>query len=110
MGDTDLDNWSNFTGGDFLKADDVKDEQHAFVVDNIGTIKREKGDNVKLELSDGNKEYNFEMNRTNAARAKELGIKAPKDLLGKKIYFRKVVVVNPKTKGEVTSLRIIKIE
>jgi hypothetical protein len=103
--------WDGFTGANFLKASDVKDEKIGFAVTSVDVFTDDnKEQKPRLTLGSGDNEYRFDLNVTNSNICKELGIKSPKNLLGKKIFFRKINVISPKTKKEVESLRISKIE
>ena len=111
MTDKSTDNWDNFCGSNFLKADQVEDTKDAFVVLTVDVFE-DAENNVKprLTLGKGEAEYLFDLNVTNSNFCRNSGITAPKNLLGKKMYFKKVLVNSPKTKKEVESLRICKIE
>jgi hypothetical protein len=107
----DLNNWTDFCGSNFLKASHVADEKDGFRVDTVDLFQDDEG-NVKprLILIKGENEYLFDMNVTNANFCKNQGIVSPKMLSGKTLHFKKVLVNSPKTKKEVESLRISKIE
>ncbi len=105
-----LDSWDDFTGGNFLKAADVASEEDAYVVVSVGVSEREDRTSVKLSLERNEKESEFELNKTNANKLKELDVASPKSLTGKKIYFKKALVRNPTTNKEVEGLRIYKVE
>jgi len=109
---TDIsDSWEKFCGANFLKVDNVKDENDAFVVLEIGEYQGELDNSPKprLTLGHGDDSYTFDMNVTNANFCKNAGIKTPKNLLGKKMFFKKVLVRSPSKNKEVESLRISKI-
>ena len=108
--DNQLDSWDNFVSGNFLKAADVNSSEDAYVCIDIQVAQREDKENLRLTLERNEKESEFDLNKTNAKKLKELGINSPKEVIGKKIYFKKVLVRNPKTNLEVESLRISKIE
>ena len=112
--DSQLDSWDNFVSGNFLKASDVSSQEDAYVVVNVEIAERKDGDivkqNVRLHLERNEKETEFDLNKTNAKKIKELGINSPRALIGKKIYFKKALVRNPKTNAEVESLRIYKLD
>ena len=107
-----LDNWDDFTSGAFLKAINVNSEADAFLIKEIDEFEdlRDNTTKPRLTLVKGDKEFIFDLNKTNAARLKELGIVSPNALKSKKIYFKKALVRNPKTNMEVDGLRISKIE
>lgn len=105
------DSWDEYISGNFIKAANIASENDAYV--GISTEEVENADGVKrvrLTLERNEIEWDFDLNKTNAKKCKELGIKTPKELIGKKFYFRKALVRNPKTNQEVESLRIWKIE
>lgn len=106
-----LENWGEFCGSNFLKVEHVKNETDAFAVVNVEIFEDDansKKPRLTLEKADGR--YLFDLNVTNSNFCKNAGIKAPKELVGHKICFRKINVTSPKTKKEVESLRICKIE
>jgi hypothetical protein len=108
MGNNNLDNWDKYSSN-FLKADDVKNEQDAYVC-----IAVEEADDdipkIRITLEREERDYSFDLNKTNIAKLKELGIKSPKGIIGKKLYFKKVLARNPVTNKEVDSLRIYKVD
>lgn len=104
-----LDNWNLFTGS-FLKATDVSSENDAFVCVGVDLEENEDKPRLILSLERNQIAYKFDVNRTNASKFKELGILSPRNLIGKKIYFKKVLVRNPQTNKEVDGLRIYKLE
>jgi hypothetical protein len=112
MTDTNTKSWDHFCGSNFLKTTHVANEQDAFAVIGIEIIEGRDEENAKPRLTlEKNKEtYLFDLNVTNANFCKNAGIKSPNDLVGKKMFFKKINVVSPKTKKEVESLRILKIE
>lgn len=108
------DAWDEFISGNFIKTDNVTSENDAFICVNVSFAIDERSEDkerrVRLSLERDGGKWDMDLNKTNASKCKELGIKAPKDLTGKKIYFKKVLVRNPKINKEVESLRIYKIE
>jgi len=111
MAQTDMDGWEKYTGSNFLKVANVEGDNDAFVVIGIEEFKDDK-DNVKprVQLEKNEIEYLFDLNVTNSNFCKNSGITSPKKLIGKKMFFKKVLVTSPKTKKEVESLRISRIE
>ena len=107
-----LDAWDEYTSGSFLKAINVTSEDQSFEVTEISNYvdEADSSKRLRLKLKKENLEFDFDLNKTNAGKVKELGITSPKDLKGKKIYFKKVLVRNPKTGMEVEGLRIYKVE
>lgn len=110
MEKNNLDSWEGFTGSNFLRSEMVKDEDHTFTV--VGAEQHERDGDVSLwlHLESIPLKVTFDVNKTNAKKLQELGAANPKDLIGKKIYFKKVLVRNPKTNQEVESLRVYKLE
>lgn len=110
--DTSLDSWDDFISGNFLKAANVNSEEEEFVVTEVsqGSDPDGQGKRVRLHLERNNQSFDFDVNKTNALKLKELGIASPKGLIGKKLSFKKVLVRNPKTNTEVDGLRIHKVE
>jgi ABC-type tungstate transport system permease subunit len=106
-----LDSWDHFTGSNFLKTIHVANEQDAFVVTSIEIYSDEDNSpKPRLTVEKKGESYLFDLNVTNSNFCKNNGINNPKQLVGKKMYFKKVLVNSPKTKKEVESLRISKIE
>lgn len=106
-----LDSWDNFVSGTFLKPINVNNDKEAFVVIGVAIFEAEDGtQRPRLTLERNEKEFEFDLNKTNAVFLKNSGIGSPKELIGKKIYFKKVLVRNPKTNQEVESLRILKVD
>ncbi len=106
---TMLDSWDAFSGN-YLKADEVNSEEDAYVctkvevsgegVDIVPVLTLERNELPKL----------FTLNKTNIKFLKEKEMTIPKELVGHKLYFRKVKVNNPTTGEEVDGLRISKVE
>ena len=111
-----LDSWDNFTSGNFLKAADVASENDAYVCTDVEISEvtdnktKEKRQALRLTLQRNEKESELDLNKTNAKKLKDLGIKSPREVIGKKLYFKKALVRNPQTNVEVEGLRIWKIE
>lgn len=108
MKGNDLNNWDGFLGSNWLSVDDVKTETDTFVV-------------VKIELDTENNRpmlilqkdeisYKKSLNVTDANFVKDANVKAPNDLVGKELYFRKTMAFSPSAKKDVPTLRILKIE
>ena len=109
--DNMLDDWGSFTSGTFLKALNVKSEQDPFVCTNVAINETKEGQTrLRLTLENNGLDYDFDLNMTNSNKLKELGVKRPKECIGKIIYFKKVLVTDPKTRKEVEGLRIYKIQ
>jgi hypothetical protein len=105
------DSWDDFCGSNFLKTTHVVDEKDGFVVDNVEIFEDEENSaKPRIIFMKGENSYLFDLNVTNSNFCKNSGISSPRSLIGKKVYFKKVLVNSPKTKKEVESLRICKIE
>jgi len=107
-----LDSWNDFISGAFLKAVNVNSTNDAFACINVEIFvdPRDNSERPRLTLEWKDQQFEFDLNKTNAVKAKELGVERPKDLVGKSLYFKKVLVRNPRTNQEVEGLRICKIE
>ncbi len=107
-----LDSWNDYIGGTFLKAANVDSDEDQYVILAVsqGVDLDGQGKRIRLHLQRNEIEVEFDLNKTNSARLKELGAESPKSLIGKKVSFKKVLVRNPKTNLEVESLRINKLE
>lgn len=107
-----LNSWDKFISGNFLKAINVLSENESYNIMSISEGSDPDGNEIRLRLhlERLKNEYDFDVNKTNAVKLKELGAESPMSLIDKKIYFRKVLVRNPKTNKEVESLRILKLE
>lgn len=105
------DSWDNFCGSNFLKASDITDVNVPSVVQDVAIFSDDDGhEKPRLTLGRGDEDFLFDLNVTNANFCKNNGVTSPRNLIGKKLYFKKVLVNSPKTKKEVESLRICKIE
>ena len=105
-----VEGWDNYISGNFLKHTDVPSEDTAFVVVSNEEVDNRENKVVRLHLESNENKYIFDLNKTNAIFLKENGIKHPKDVVGKKLYFKIVMARNPTLNKEVESLRITKIE
>jgi len=107
-----LDSWDNYTSGSFLKAINVNSDHDAFVVIGVeeASDPTTKATRVRLNLERNGQEFDFDLNKTNGSKLKSLGVPSPNALIGKKIYFIKALVRDPKKNVEVEGLRISKIE
>lgn len=108
----EMDNWDGFTGANaFLKPDEPRVEERAFVIIEASVVedKETKKSRLRLTLESEKKHYTFDLNVTNAVFLENEGIK-PKELVGKKLYFKVGEAMNPKIKKMGPSLRIKKVE
>ena len=103
-----LDSWDGFLGSAFLSVDDVKSEQDAFVC--IGVEMDNENQRPSLILEHNSVKQKYSLNVTNANFVKDAGITSPKEIVGKKLYFRKSMAFSPTAKKDVQTLRILKIE
>lgn len=111
MTNEQLEKWDSFCGSNFLKVEHVKDEKDIFVVIGIELFTDDKGSlKPRLTLEKNEESYLFDLNVTNSNFCRNNGILNPRKLIGKKLFFKKILVISPKTKKEVESLRISKIE
>ena len=101
--------WDSYISN-FLKYTDVKGEDHAFVVVSTEEVDNRGEPAVRLHLESEEIKYLLDLNKTNAVFLKKAGIKHPKDVIGKKLYFKIVMVRNPQLNKEVEGLRINKVE
>jgi hypothetical protein len=104
-----LNSWHGFISS-FLKVDDVEDSTEEFVCIGIDQYTQEDELKLRTMLENAKGTYMFDLNKTNARFLKNNGVKFPNDLVGKKIRFKKVLALNPRTKKEVESLRICGVE
>ena len=104
-----LNSWDAFDG-EYLKVNNVKSEEDAFVVTNVGTSG--EGSDVKpvVYLERLGLKKKLGLNQPNITFIKNEGFINPKQLIGCKIYFKIVKTHNPVTNREVDGLRIKKIE
>ena len=105
-----MNNWDDFLGK-WLKAEMVKTWPALFIPIKVsGSIDDE--DNAQLIYTGEfqGKKKDWQPNKTNIDLMREYGIVSPTALIGKKIYFKKVMNFNPQIKKKVPSLEIEKIE
>ena len=105
-----LGSWDTYVSGNFLKVINVQNEGEAFVCVAITEVEQDGIKKPRLTIERNGSEWDFDLNKTNAQKCSELGIKKPRDLIGKKVYFRRALARNPTTNKEVETLRISKIE
>ena len=103
-----MDSWEGFLGSVFLGVDDVDSEQDEFICVNVELDT--ENNRPLLVLQKDAISHKFGLNVTNSNFVKDLGIKSPRDIIGKKIFFRKTIAFSPKSKKDVPALRILKIE
>jgi len=100
-----LENWNEHTGSNWLKSENVMDENQALVCVNVEVEQEEEKKSLVLTLELEKKQYKFRLNVTNSNKCAEF-VNMPKDLIGKELYFKKALVRNPNTNQEVESLRV----
>jgi hypothetical protein len=107
---TQMGGWDDYINS-FLSATNVESENSPFVCVGVSEALDENVKKIRLELEKAGTEerYTFELNKTNASFIKQT-VSKPSAIVGKRIYFKKVEVISPKTKQPVTSLRISKVE
>ena len=106
--ETNLNDWNNYVGSTFLKADDVEHDGQEFVITSVENFfdDRDNHNRIRLNLENQEEKFMLDLNKTNANFLKSQSIATPKELSGKIITFKKVLVRNPKTNKEVDGLRI----
>jgi hypothetical protein len=104
----ELDNWNGFLGSNWLNVDDVKTEKDVFVC--IKVELDAENQRPMLVLEKDKRSHKLSLNVTNANFVKDAGVDSPKDLIGKKFFFRKTMAFSPSAKKDVQALRIAKVE
>ena len=103
-----LNSWDGFLGSNFLNVEDVKSDTDTFVC--VKVELDTENNRPMLVLQKDELSYKISLNVTNAKFVHEAGDKSPKDLIEKKICFRKTMAYSPIAKKDVPTLRIAKIE
>lgn len=102
--------WDSYINN-FLKASDIDSENQPFVAAAVEEVENRGEKSVRIHLEESETKYLFDLNKTNAVFLKtKANIKHPKDVVGKKVYFKKVMVRNPQINQEVEGIRIHKVE
>ena len=104
----EMDSWDGFLGSAFLSVDDVKSEQDIFIC--IGIEMDTENSRPMLILEKDNVKHKYSLNVTNSNFLKDAGMKSPKDIVEKKVFFRKSMAFSPSAKKDVPTLRISKVE
>lgn len=102
------DSWEGFLGSNFLKAEDLVDEEQIFICKQVEYDTENERPMLVLESQGATTK--FSLNVTNSVFVENSGLNAPKGLIGKKLKFVKVKAFSPSAKKEVDSLRISSIE
>ena len=106
-----LDSWDDYVSGTFLKPINIDSDKDAFKVVKVSIFNADDGTSrPRLTVERNGKEFDFDLNKINSKFLKNEGIENPNKLLGKKLYFKKALVRNPKTQQEVEGLRISKVD
>ena len=101
-----LDSWDDFTGN-WLKAEHfVKFPDETFVSNVKSDVTDDGKGIVILDLQYNGRKWKKQLNMTDIAKLKELGIKSPKVLVNHAVIWEKVRVYNPNTKKHVDSITI----
>jgi len=98
------DNWDNFLGScNFLKAEDVEADQKFVCIE--AEVSDDNRPRLSMQSGEDDAKF-FDLNVTNAKAIVDAGVKSPKDCIGKTFTFKKALVMSPKTKKEIETLRI----
>lgn len=105
-----LDSWDSFTLGQYLKAEDLRDNKEPYVCVRVELeeVKRKDGDIQQilvLTLQKNGVDVKFSVNKTNAKFLSQ-AIGKPRDLIGRTVFFEKIKVRDPSTDKIVDSLLI----
>jgi len=105
-----LDSWDDFLGK-FIKAEMVKTWPALFIPLSVrGNFDADDNSHVIYTGEFEHKKKDWEPNKTNIEILRNLGLPSPKALIGKKVYFKKVMNYNPTLKKKVPSFEIDKVE
>lgn len=104
------DAWDDFLGK-WLKPEMVKEWPAKFIPISVrANFDSEENAHVVYTGEFDGKKKDWEPNKTNIEILRNLGLISPKALIGKIIYFRKVMNFNPQIKKKVPSFEIERIE
>ena len=105
-----MENWDDFLGK-WIKPDMVKTWPALFIPISVsGHIDEEDNAHIIYTGEFLDKKKQWEPNKTNIEILRSFNLSSPKALIGKKVYFKKVMNFNPQLKKKVPSLEIEKIE
>jgi len=105
-----LDEWDDFLGK-FVKAEMVKTWPALFIPISVrGNFDDDDNAHVIYTGEFLGKKKDWEPNKTNIEILRTAGLLSPRALIGKKVYFKKVMNFNPSIKKKVPSLEIEKVE
>lgn len=96
---------------DYLKPSDLSDPIGKLVCEDVEVGEKDKKPFMKITvtLPTGNEKI-WDLNKTNRSKLQELGLKTPREVIGKTVWYKVVTATNPTTKKEVDALRISKVE
>lgn len=105
-----LDGWDDFLGK-WVKPEMVKTWPALFIPINVkGTFDDDENAHIVYTGEFLGKKKQWEPNKTNIEILRNFNLSSPKALIGKKVYFKKVMNFNPQLKKKVPSLEIEKVE
>lgn len=106
-----LDSWEDFSGK-FIKIEFITKWPALFIPISVRTEIDEENESFRLiytgEIQGRKKDW--QPNKTNQQIMQQNGISSPKNLIGKKVWFKQVMNFNPQLKKKVPALEIEKIE
>ena len=94
----------------FLKSENVKDGKQAFDVVDAEQVIYDNVKKIRLHLVSNEQSFVLDLNKTNTIFLYNTDLKKPSEIIGTRIYFKKVMAFSPAHKKEVESLRILKVE
>lgn len=102
--------WDGLTT-EYLKASDLTESKGKLTCTDVEVGEKDNKPFMKISVTLPNgTEKIWDLNKTNRSKLQELKILAPKDIVGKTVWYKVVLATNPTTKKEVDALRIEKIE
>lgn len=105
-----LESWDDFSGK-FVKAEFIKTWPALFIPISVrANFDDEENPHIIYTGEIEKKKKDWEPNNTNKEILRSLGLPSPKALIGKKVYFKKVMNFNPTIKKRVPSIEIDRIE
>lgn len=104
------DSWDDYLDT-FFKAEHVKNLKNQTFVISLKSDINDRDENILIyTVQHEGKKFLWQPNKTNMTEFVKLGVKSPKDLVNKNLYFEKIKVQNPQTHERVDSLVITKVE
>ena len=101
-----LDDWTDFAG-EYLKAEYVDGQQGEVVVIGVNSYYEDSKPRLILEVEYKERQWKFDLNRTNQTFLKNNGVKKPKDLISYRLTLQKIKVRNPSTNSMQDGLAIV---